>query len=540
MMRFASLLAGALVALATPAGGAPALSLGSARLGNVFLATEAPVVTVAVVADDVPVRGRLRISARDAYGVSAGRVTMAVDLPAGAVASHALTLPADRLGLFQIQARLRGDGPAVTAQTTAAIVPPTDDAPANASAVGYYVVPLPGEWGRASEIAEQMRRLGIRWVRMNFDWWLDNRRLRPDPSDPAWLNSTDFELWTDAFRAHGIEVVGTLFGTARWASSMPDDLEPRASDIPTWGLAAPADLDDWELMVRTLVGRLRGRVRAWEVWNEPDLEIFWASSADEFAALVQRTNDAVRAVDPTAKLLISPVDRRTPYSLAFQDTVFSKVAGLLDVLGFHYGWDDWLEFAADMRPLLRPGAAVWNTEAFGAPRRHLSWWLWQRTHGVERIFPFIYHAPLDDRFWIESFSRFGLYPVNLDYTPREGALALRTLSDLVGSATPVGSADVGFGYRAYTFARPEGPVVALVDPGDELLTWSPEYRLRLKMPRGVRRITVVDLMGNPRTYRVRGRNLRLRLRGVAAFLLADPGRSLDGLRVVRRRAVRAR
>lgn len=538
-MRWASLLTGVLLALATPAGGAPVLRFSSARFGNVFLTTEAPVVTVTVTAEGAPARGRLGIAARDAYGAPAGAMAVAVDLPAGASVSQTLTLPRDRLGLFRIEAGLLGAGSVVAAETTAAIVPPVPDGPADASGVGYYVLPLRGERAQAMQIAGQMRRFGIRWVRMTFDWWQDARRLRPDTADPAWLDSTEFEFWTDAFRAQGIEVVGTLFGTARWASSLPDAPEP-PDGIPVWGLAAPRDLGDWELMVGTLASRLRGRVRAWEVWNEPDLQIFWPSTVDDFAALVQRTSAVLRMADPAAKLLVSPVDRNDPYSLAFQKVLLAKVAGLLDVFGFHYGWEDWLDVARAMRSRIRPAGTVWNTEAFGAPRRHVSWWLWQRVHGVDRMFPFIYHANLDDRYWIESFSRFGLYPVNLDYTPREAAVALRTLADLVGSATPVGYEDVGLGYRTFTFTRPEGTVVALTDPGDELWTMLPEYRLRLRLPRVVRRITVVDLMGNSQSYRVHHGTLRLRLRGVAAFLLPELGQSLDGLAVTRRRGVVAR
>ena len=210
-MRWASLLTGVLVALATPAGGAPALRFSSASFGNVFLTTEDPVVTVTVTAEGAPARGRLGIVARDAYGAPAGNMAVAVDLAAGASVSQTLTLPRDRLGLFRIEAGLAGRGSVVSAaETTAAIVPPVADGPADASAVGYYVLPLRGERAQAMQIAGQMRRLGIRWVRMTFDWWQDDRLLRPDTDDPAWLDSTDFEFWTDAFRAQGIEVVGTL------------------------------------------------------------------------------------------------------------------------------------------------------------------------------------------------------------------------------------------------------------------------------------------------------------------------------------------
>ena len=181
-----------------------------------------------------------------------------------------------------------------------------------------------------------------------------------------------------------------------------------------------------------------------------------------------------------------------------------------------------------------PGGAIWNTEAYGAPRRHISWWLWQRAAGVERIFPFIYHTVLDDS-QFDDFKRFGSYPVNRDYTPRPDAIALRTLSDLVGSATPVGGGPVGFGYDAYTFASGTGrswrsPAgTTSVRPGHPMSA----VRLQLRLPPGVRRLSVVDLMGNRQTVRVRKGRLKLRLLGVAAFLVPEPGESLTSLRVVR-------
>ena len=146
---------------------------------------------------------------------------------------------------------------------------------------------------------------------------------------------------------------------------------------------------------------------------------------------------------------------------------------------------------------------------------------------------------LDDSQFAD-FKRFGSYPVNLDYTPRPDAIALRTMSDLVGSAQPVGGGPVGLGYDAYTFASGGGPVVALTNRNDFGETWSPDaaVRLLLTMPRSVHRLTVVDLMGNRSTVRVRKGRLKLRLLGVAAFLVPEPGDSLTSLQVVRSKRAR--
>jgi len=212
---------------------------------------------------------------------------------------------------------------------------------------------------------------------------------------------------------------------------------------------------------------------------------------------------------------------------------------VLDVFGMHYGTPDLVADLVAARPLLRPGGAIWNTETYGAPRRQISWWLWQRAAGVERIFPFVYHTLADDT-QVEDFRRFGTYPVNLDYTPRVDAIAVRTMSDLVGSATPIGGRPVGLGYDAYTFAGAAGTVVALTSRNDFGETWSVRrpLRLLLKVPVGVRQVTVVDLMGNREVVRVRKGKLTLRVLGVAVFLLPEPGDSLADLQVVRSRRAR--
>jgi len=514
---------------------APAIVIDSLNFGNVFVAGESPVLAVTVTASpDEAFHGRLRVQAVDAYGARAGRKTMAVNLQRGGSVTREFAIRGRRLGYFTVSATVlaRKKRVMASAQSTAAVLPAIESSPAEDSGIGYFVLPDDSERDHADEIAAEMRRFGIRWVRLTFPWWTDTRIARPDLTDPAWLDSASFEHWVDAFRANGIEVLGVLFGMARWASSASDQ-EALHAGIPGWGLVAPSDPADWELFVRTLAGRVQGRVRTWEVWNEPDISPFWLSTADEYVDLLRMTAGILRDVDPANHVVVNLVDRETPEGAAFYNAVLTEDASLLDVFGMHYGNAELIADAVAATPLLRPDGAIWNTEAYGAPRRHISWWLWQRAAGVERIFPFIYHTVLDDS-QFDDFKRFGSYPVNGDYTPRPDAVALRTLSDQVGSGTPVGGGPVGFGYDAYTFATDHGPVVAFTSRNDFGATWAPDVgvQLQLQLPPGVRRLSVVDLMGNRQTVRVRKGKLTLNLLGVAAFLIPESGESLTPLQVV--------
>ncbi len=84
--------------------------------------------------------------------------------------------------------------------------------------------------------------------------------------------------------------------------------------------------------------RLKGRVRSWEVWNEPDITYFWQSSAEDFATLARATADVLHDVDADARVGVNLVDRETDQGLAVFRNPLSRMAGdALDVFGIHYG-----------------------------------------------------------------------------------------------------------------------------------------------------------------------------------------------------------
>jgi hypothetical protein len=512
---------------------APTITFDAIPFGQVFVQGEAPVIDVTVTADAAGHRGRLVVLAIDAYGRRAGRLAQSIDLEPGTSTTTQLTLRPRGLGHFDIIASLSGKGAKVQAVTAAAIVPPILDTPAEASAVGYFVYPVDDEWTRADEIASQMRRLGVRWVRYGFHGWNDARPVAPDPSDPAWLDSTIFERWVDAFRGQGIEVLASVFGLPRWASSQPDDETPIVG-LPRWAIVAPRDLDEWGAIMRTLAGRLAGKVRHWEVWNEPNHYLYWQSSAADFASLVRETATAVRDVDPTARIALGYAP--SLYG-PFEREVIETAGDEIDVFGWHYAQRANVEEGLALLPQLRPGAVVWDTEATGAPRRHVNRWLEERAAGAERIFPFVYRLP--DYEEVTGLERFGRYPVNVDYSPRPDALALRTLSDAVGDAPSFVRAEAGVGYS--TFTAPNG-VTVLVDMNEGGITWlgAPGIDVSIEVPEAVKRLDATDLMGNQRSVRVRRGRARIRSYGIAEFLRADPPGALTSVRVTRVRPVKRR
>ena len=145
-------------------------------------------------------------------------------------------------------------------------------------------------------------RAGARTLRQVFDW----SRIETAAGRYA-LRDYD-ALVADAARA-GLTVLPVLYGTPAF----------RAAAAADGTAAPPRDPDAIEPFARMLVARYgpggsfwrahpdvpRRPVRAWQIWNEPNLGRYWRGRPDAvaYARLLRAAATAVRAVDPRAELV---------------------------------------------------------------------------------------------------------------------------------------------------------------------------------------------------------------------------------------------
>jgi len=105
--------------------------------------------------------------------------------------------------------------------------------------------------------------------------------------------------------SNGVEPLLTLGITPRWAASRPD--QPFV--YGNGGNSAPRDMRDWEDYVRTVALRYKGRIRYYELWNEPTFDEldkgkgFYAGSAQTMVELGRIAYRVIKEVDPDNKLL---------------------------------------------------------------------------------------------------------------------------------------------------------------------------------------------------------------------------------------------
>lgn len=105
-----------------------------------------------------------------------------------------------------------------------------------------------------------------------------------------------------------------VFGsTPRWAS--PDG---QAGPYPDGTSAPPTDLADWDLFVRAVAERYRGRIEAYELWVLANDRRFYTGSVEILVEMTRRASRIIRATDPSAAVVCPGMGRlHTEEGLAF-------------------------------------------------------------------------------------------------------------------------------------------------------------------------------------------------------------------------------
>jgi hypothetical protein len=123
---------------------------------------------------------------------------------------------------------------------------------------------------------------------------------------------------------HGTGILLPLGMSPAWASARP----PADN-------AEPANIDDWRTFVRTVVTRYKGRIQAYEIWNEPNLKTFWTGTMDQMVALTKEASAIIHSVDPKA-LVVSPSVTATYGTPWLADFLKKGVGQYVDVIGYHF------------------------------------------------------------------------------------------------------------------------------------------------------------------------------------------------------------
>ncbi|MBV9542791.1 MAG: cellulase family glycosylhydrolase [Chloroflexi bacterium] len=145
-----------------------------------------------------------------------------------------------------------------------------------------------------------LRAAGVTWIRQELPWEQIEPVARGQTIDPTFGGSTwtKFDDIVDRADASGLQVMLRLDTSPRWAlpADAPDGLSPPVNDQDYWDFVAE------------VAERYRGRVAAYQIWNEPNLTSEWghrSPDATAYAALLRGAADRIRAVDPSARIVMA-------------------------------------------------------------------------------------------------------------------------------------------------------------------------------------------------------------------------------------------
>jgi hypothetical protein len=147
---------------------------------------------------------------------------------------------------------------------------------------------------------ELLRAAGVDWIRQQLPWEQIEPVAKGQTTDPNFGGSTwvKFDDIVDRATALGMNVLLRLDTSPRWAlrADAPDGLSPPINDADYWDFVAQ------------VAARYRGKVAAYQIWNEPNLHIEWGRrppDARAYARLLRGASERIHAIDPSAKVVMA-------------------------------------------------------------------------------------------------------------------------------------------------------------------------------------------------------------------------------------------
>jgi hypothetical protein len=193
----------------------------------------------------------------------------------------------------------------------------------------------------------------------NLDWSDVN------PSTGTY-NFTYLDKFIAVNEARGAEMIYTLGRTPHWASSQPNAPSPYGPGE----CAPPADMSDYANYLRAIVTHAAGRIKYWELWNEPQDVHFYCGDIPDMVAMAREASQVIKGIDPDA-LILSPGVTGGPGPAWLSAFLSEGGAGSVDVIAFHGYWsanaEDVVNVISSYRSVMAANGVsekpLWDTES---------------------------------------------------------------------------------------------------------------------------------------------------------------------------------
>jgi polysaccharide biosynthesis protein PslG len=178
------------------------------------------------------------------------------------------------------------------------------------TAVAYTDLPPFGintELEQEVEIEKRARSLqmiadaGFQWIRQPFPWYDieihgkgDFEDRRHEPARSAWEK---YDNIVDLAEQHDLDIIARMGAPPDWS---------RHDGTARGAFGPPDDVDDFVDFAEAVVSRYRGRIRFYQIWNEPNIYPEWGNQPvdpEAYTDLLCRTYARLKVVDPEAVII---------------------------------------------------------------------------------------------------------------------------------------------------------------------------------------------------------------------------------------------
>ena len=134
----------------------------------------------------------------------------------------------------------------------------------------------------SAAVTDRIEAVGIDWVRIDFLW------LLAEPERDVY-NWSVYDALVDRLESRGLRIYAGLGATPGWATS--------GSEFS----GVPDDPDQWREFCYLAALRYAGRIHAWGLWNEPNLNRFWEGTRQQYIdAILLPGAQSISLGDPSA------------------------------------------------------------------------------------------------------------------------------------------------------------------------------------------------------------------------------------------------
>ena len=155
------------------------------------------------------------------------------------------------------------------------------------------------EEAKVRQSLELIRDAGFHWIRQEFPWEDIEKPSKGQSWDTKYSKSTwdKYDRIVELAREYGLEIVARLDHPPAWT---------RKDGRACGDFAPPDNYDDYGDFVATVIARYRGKIRFYQLWNEPNIYPEWGEQdvdAADYVRLLKVGYTRAKQADPDCVII---------------------------------------------------------------------------------------------------------------------------------------------------------------------------------------------------------------------------------------------